>query len=127
MAEQGTPPPTATDMSEPFWAAAREGRFRLQTEAEGRPVFPPRPPLQGDGSGIDAAGTGTLLAVTVARVPAPGFAPPFTVGIVRLDEGPRVFATLVDTGDAIVPGRRMRMVWRDDADGAPRYAFAPAD
>lgn len=117
-----------TDVTRAFWAAAAEQRFLLQRDpASGRSQFFPRPVnLFGEApvEARDAAGTGTLLAVTTARVGAPGFpAPvPYRVGIVRLDEGPRVFGPLGAAPPDIAPGRRMRVTWIGSI-----YAFEPAD
>jgi hypothetical protein len=116
------------DVTRDFWAAAAQGRFLLQHDAEsGGSQFFPRPVnVHGEAptGWRAAAGTGTLLAVTTARVAAPGFTAPYLVGIVRLDEGPRVFAPLLNAPPDIAPGRRMR--WIAPA-GDKRYAFEPVD
>lgn len=120
-----------SDVTRDFWAAAAEGRFLLQHDpASGGSQFFPRPVnLFGETKpeGRAAAGTGTLLAVTTARVAAPGFTAPYQIGIVRLDEGPRVFAPLVNAPDGIAPGRRMRLVWAEPTGDIRPYAFEPID
>ena len=129
-----TPALRPHEATEEFWAATAAGRFLLQHDAHkpDRFVFPPRPFLrQGEKrrSWTEASGTGVLIASTLSRVPARGSQgkTPYLVGIVKLDEGPRVFATIVNAqaGD-IRPGRKMRMVWLDGNGGPRLYAFEPA-
>lgn len=126
--------PQPSDVSREFWAATAAGKFLLQHDERkaDRFVFPPRPVLDEHGkprSWTEASGTGVLVAMTLCRVPARGFQDktPYLVGIVKLDEGPRVFATIVNaqTGD-IRPGQKMRMVWLDDGGELRLYAFEPA-
>ncbi len=129
-----TPKLRPSDVTKEFWAATAAGRFLLQHDERNadRFVFPPRPVLGQGGNRrplAEASGTGVLVATTVCRVPAPGFhnKTPYLVGIVKLDEGPRVFATIVNAqaGD-IRPGRKMRMVWLDSGSEPRLYAFEPA-
>ena len=124
------PAPIRSDVSRDFWAATARGAFLLQHDPQsGRAQFFPRPvSVFGEGpvQWREATGTGTLIAATTARVPAPGFTAPYLVGIVRLDEGPRVFAPLVNADADIAPGRRMHVVWTDAAGDMRLYAFEPA-
>lgn len=123
---------TPTDISKPFWDATAAGQFLLQVDVEtgGAQFFPRQLSLSGEGV-LDwrpAAGSGTLIAVSSVRVPAPGFEgeAPYLVGIVRLDEGPRVFAPIRDVGpEGIAPGARVRIVWQEHGD-VRLYAFVPA-
>ena len=121
-----------SDVSREFWAATANGKFLLQQDKVPATLFPPRPRQVTGGkppSFSGASGTGVLVAVTLCRVPAHGFKDktPYLVGIVKLDEGPRVFATLVNAQPgAIRPGQKMRMVWLDGDGKARLYAFEPA-
>jgi uncharacterized OB-fold protein len=128
MAERPRPEPT--DVSQPFWDAARDSRFLLQyDQASGRSQFFPRPvSLFGETEPAwrAAAGTGRLIAITTCRTPTPGFEAPYVVGIVALDEGARVFARLLNTASDTAPGQPMRLVWEATADGRRMYAFEPA-
>ena len=125
-----TPAPQPSDVSKEFWAATAAGKFLLQQDERTKSMFPPRP-RRGEGgkppSWREASGTGVLVAVTLCRVPARSFQnkAPYLVGIVKLDEGPRVFATLVNAQD-VRPGQKMRMVWLDGGGEARLYAFEPA-
>jgi len=120
-----------SDVSREFWAATANGKFLLQQDKAPASLFPPRPRQVTGGkppSFREASGTGVLVAVTLCRVPARGFKDkaPYLVGIVKLDEGARVFATLVNAqAGAIRPGQKMRMVWLDGEGETRRYAFEP--
>jgi len=127
MADKALPEPT--DVSRDFWAGAARGEFMLQYDAKaGRSQFFPRPVSQFSSGNLDwkaATGGGTLLAVTGAA-PLQGVDGPGRVGIVKLDEGPRVFARVLKAGPALAPGARMRLTWLEPQDGVRLYAFEPA-
>jgi len=122
--------PQPGDVSREFWAATSRREFLLQHDAKAdRRQFFPRPVSLFSESELQwraAAGTGTLSAVTTARSPAPGSEAPHMVGLVKLDEGPRVFARLLNAEPNIAPGRRMRLTWEQERDGLRLYAFEPA-
>ena len=128
------PLPRPTDVTAPFWAATKERKFLLQYDARaGRYQFYPRPVSVFGTSGAlewrEAKGTGTLIAHTICRAPAPGFEKeaPYLLGLVALDEGPRVFARLVNVApDAVAVGARMRIVCQDAGSDLKLYAFEPA-
>lgn len=124
------PNPTPSDISRAFWDAASRGEFLLQQDAaSGRSQFYPRPVnLFSEGAlrCTPAAGAGTLIAVTTVRTPVAGFESPYLVGIVRLDEGPRVFAQLLNVPPTIAPGAPMRLIWVPGEAGHSIYAFEPA-
>lgn len=95
--------PGAADMSGPtgpFWDGIAQGRFMLQYDAAaGRHHFYAKPLYDRSGTPLPwqaANGTGTVVAYTLSRVPAPGFEQlaPYVLALVQLDEGPRVFAPL---------------------------------
>jgi uncharacterized OB-fold protein len=85
----------------------------------GHVAFPPNP-YGCEGCGAPAerleprelAGAGRLEAFATVHVPAgKGVAPPFTVGVVLLDDGPAVRATLTSRTDTDLSiGRRVRSV-----------------
>jgi uncharacterized OB-fold protein len=127
------PLPRPSDVTAPFWAATRERKFLLQYDPRaGRYQFYPRPvSVFGNSDALEwreAKGTGKLIAHTLCRAPAPGFEAeaPYLLGLVELDEGPRVFARLVNVApDAIAIGGRMRIVWQDASPDLKLYAFEP--
>ncbi len=119
-----------SDVTKEFWAATARGKFLLRQDERAQSMFPPRPRPSKDGKPPvwrEASGAGVLMAVTLCRVPARGFEDkaPYLVGIVKLDEGPRVFATL-NNAQGVRPGQKMRMVWLDGAGALKLYAFEPA-
>ena len=90
--------------ADPFWEGTREGELRLQRcEDCEKAQFYPRPWCRycgGDTEWFVASGEGDLYAYTVIRrvVEQPAFAEdiPYIVGYVDLEEGPRMFTTIVD-------------------------------
>ena len=111
-----------TNLSKPFWDGLAAKKLLLQFDPAGkRYQFYPRP---GAFEWKESKGKGVLVANALVHTPAEGFEKdaPYAVGIVRLDEGPRIFARLV--GDGLKPGMRMRMVWNDKLAGLP-FQFEP--
>jgi len=90
--------PGMTDLTRPYWAAARAGRLVLQhCPACDHVWHPPLPRCphchQASLDWTDAAGTGTVYTYTVVRHPthaALAGRVPYVVAIVELAEGPRL-------------------------------------
>lgn len=83
---------------------------------------------------VDLAGTGRLHAfATVHLHPGGGIRPPFTIGVIILDDGPTVEATLTCSTDAdLSPGDRVQSVLVSQPVGARgaevlELRFAPVD
>ena len=115
--------------TQPFWQAAREGRLLIQRcRACERHQFYPRPyciRCGGDVEWVESRGTAVVYSRTEVHVEVPGFTPPYVVGVVQLDEGPRLTTHLV--GDGVAIGARVRVEWRARADGLPPlYVFRAA-
>lgn len=51
---------------------------------------------------------GVVWAATVVRVPLPGRTPPYGVTYVDVDDGPRVLAHVMETGQRLRSGARVR-------------------
>jgi uncharacterized OB-fold protein len=123
-----------TKLTHPFWQATKERRFLLQYDPQtDRYQFYPRPISLYSTTPLvwrEAKGDGTLVAHTLCHTPAPGFAAltPYILGIVKLAEGPRVFARVIEAeyGDLRI-GQRMRLVWGDELGDGREYLFAPAE
>jgi uncharacterized OB-fold protein len=102
--------------TEPFWAAARQGRFLLQRcDQCGRHQFYPRPfclACEAKGpSWVDAQGRAFVYAVTqVLRQISPDVPAPYQVAIVELAEGPRLLTHIV--GREVQIGESVRLAWR---------------
>jgi uncharacterized OB-fold protein len=100
-----------------FWSRLDEGRFEIQFDAtHGKYQFYPRASsLHGTGAELSwrpASGNGRLLAWTTVRTAATGFGlePPYLVGLVRLDEGPRVFGVLDSQAVSLAVDARVHRV-----------------
>jgi uncharacterized OB-fold protein len=122
-----------TDLSRPFWDGVAAGRLLLQYDpAAQRYQFYPRP-LSLFGAGPlewrPASGRGTLIAQKLCHAPAPGFDDevPYLLGIVALEEGPRIFARIVNAEYAgLRIGQAMRLAWDDTRADRRLYQFEPA-
>jgi uncharacterized OB-fold protein len=93
--------PAITSLTRPFWGAAAEGRLLLpRCNACGQHFFRPEVActhcFATDWQWVEASGRGTLYSHSVVhRAPAPGFAVPFVLAVVELEEGPVMFSNLV--------------------------------
>lgn len=119
-----------TDTTRPFWDGIAQQRLMLQFDPRsGRYQFYPRALslwTEGPTEWREASGEGTLVAFTLTHFPAPGFTEklPYLQGLIRLDEGPRIFANLSGaTPEVLRVGQRMRIAF-DESDGAP-FTFRP--
>ena len=123
-----------TDLSRPFWDGVAARRLLLQYDPVAqRYQFYPRPlSLFSDGRALEwraASGRGTLVAQTLCHAPAPGFEEevPYILGLIRLEEGPRIFARIVNAEyGALAIGQAMRLVWDETRADRLLYQFEPA-
>jgi uncharacterized OB-fold protein len=98
------PLPEPTDVSRPFWDAAKEHRLVIQRSRKtGKFVFYPRavsPFGRGDElEWVEVSGRGRVYSYTIARRPTgPQWAGdvPYVIAIVELDEGVHLTANIVD-------------------------------
>jgi uncharacterized OB-fold protein len=103
MADTYTGPiPKPTPETQPFWDAAREHRLVFQRCDDcGTPYFYPRPLcpscLSRAVRWVDASGYGRLHTFVINHRPPRNYPvpPPFVIGMVELDEGPRMMAHIV--------------------------------
>ncbi|ELY92090.1 hypothetical protein C483_08684 [Natrialba hulunbeirensis JCM 10989] len=104
---------TETAFTDPFWEALADGRFVVpHCEECGEYFFPPAPSCPHCYStAVDWAGSpgrGTLYSVTRQHATADGFPDELVVGLVALEEEPRVLAEVdapydeLAIGDAVV-------------------------
>jgi len=98
------PAPQVTALTQPFWDAARKGELRMQKcEACGHIRFPIGPVstvcLSDKADWVKMSGRGTVLSHLVfhrAYSPAWKDHVPYSVAMVQLPEGPRMFTDIVD-------------------------------
>jgi len=101
------PLPQITELTEPFWLAAREGRLVLQRcKSCGEFIWCPRPSCVECGSDQleweEVSGRGTIYSFTVIRqVVGRGSKVfekeiPYVIAWVDLEEGPRFYTNIVD-------------------------------
>lgn len=98
------PLPTITHLTEPFWNAAKQGRFVLQRCGKcGTHNFYPKPWCIECGSRdltwADAQARGTLYSYTVSHVVAMNYRGweqdlPVLMGLIDLADGPRMYAQI---------------------------------
>jgi uncharacterized OB-fold protein/acyl dehydratase len=102
------PHPAMNDDTAFFWKGAKAGELRIQRCAScGVLRHPPRPSCGACGSlewdTVLSSGGGSVYSYVVHHhPPVPGFAPPFVVVLVELEEGVRVVSNLVGVEPAAV-------------------------
>jgi len=119
-------PLLACGPSAPFWDGVANERLMLQHDAElGRWHFYVKPAYDSNGKPLgwrEATGLGAVVAYTVSRVAAPGFEAqtPNLLALVKLDEGPRIFTSLIGcTEETVRIGLRVRIRFGEAALPAP--------
>lgn len=113
--------PTIDADSKPWWDALAERRLLLpRCNACGCHWFPPTPGCPTCGANdfgfVEVSGRGTLYSwVVVQRALHPAFAEdvPYTIALVELEEGPRLFGRLFANGSPrdVTAGMRLQPVF----------------
>jgi uncharacterized OB-fold protein len=126
--------PRPTSESKPFWdACARHELFIQRCDSCGRFWFPPSNRCQHCWSDASAwtpvSGCGELFSFTVYhRAYAPELVEqlPYVVGVVELEEGPRLITNIVGCEpDQVRVGMPVEVVFRDISEGVTLHAFRP--
>lgn len=128
------PRPNSYIHSEPFWAAAREGRLVLQYCRDTKQFqHYPRPVSMYSGKRNlewrQVSGRGKVYASTITRVPMPGFEErgPYVVATVELDEGVRMVCNILNCPpEQVKIGMPVRLCWETLSDTISYPAFEPA-
>lgn len=102
--------PRSTPETEPFWEGTAAGELRLQRcatcDAHYFPARPFCPTCLGDDVVWETvSGKGTLHTYVINHRAAPGFAPPYAIAVIQLDEGPRMMGNITgvdQTPEALV-------------------------
>ena len=131
------PLPEITDLTRPFWEAARDGRLLMQKCARcGTVNFLPKPWCVECGSRdipwTEMSPMGTLYSYTVSRSLAmnhPGWEPelPVVLGMVDIDDGARMYAQVIDVDpDEVRIGMRLKATFEPVGDeaGIPKFRRA---
>ena len=129
------PLPEPTEVTKPFWEAARQHTLLLQRSRKtGRFIYYPRSvsPFGPDDEleWEQVSGRGTVYSYTVARRPtSPQWANegPLIIAIVELEEGPHLTANLRDIDpDAVRIGMAVEAVFEDVTPEVTLVQFGPA-
>jgi uncharacterized protein len=127
--------PGMTELTAPYWEAAREGRLVVQEcrecHALRHPPLPQCPRCHDSRPGWrEVSGEGAVYTYTTVRHPTHfAFADkiPYVLAIVELAEGPRLVTALTGTGSEDVRvGLPVRVVFREIAQGVTLPYFEPA-
>lgn len=132
MSNYQRPIPVAAPVSRPFWDGCQSHQLLFQECEEcGEAVFPPQPWCPMDLSSSlnwrPSDGNGQVYSFSVVERPqTPAFDVPYTVAIVRLDEGFLMISSIVDCPSTeVVTGMRVEVVFDEVADGFLLPNFRP--
>jgi uncharacterized protein len=120
--------PVVTVETQPFWNAAREGRFVVPVCAAcGKAHWYPRAVCPFcDSEKIEwrpASGGGTIYTFSVMR----RVKEPYAIAHVTLAEGPTMLTNIVDCDlDRLRIGQAVALVFKESENGQPVPMFAPA-
>jgi uncharacterized OB-fold protein len=128
------PLPAITPETRHFWEGTRAGELRLQRCAAcGHAYFPPRPfcprCASQDVGVFRASGRATLYSYVIHHRPVPGFAPPYSIAVVQLEEGPRMMTNIVgveQTPAALQLDMPLEVVFEPVTDEISLPLFRPA-
>lgn len=128
-----TPVPYVSPETEPFWTGAKAGKLVLpHCNACSYVIWYPKVYCGACGSldvaWREASGLGTIYSYTqVHRGEGPyRETESFVLGLVDLDEGPRILTNIIDTDPARIEiGQRVRAVFHDAGEAAALVRFTP--
>lgn len=132
MSGYAKPLPRLDDANQPFWDGARRGAVMLQRcRGCGAFRFPAaRACVRCHGTDSDwlpTSGRGTVESFCVFHKGYfPGFAPPYNVVVVVLDEGVKLFSNLVGIDDAAIRiGMKVEALFEPATDAVTLVKFKP--
>ena len=127
--ERSIPAPMSSPETEPFWAAARQGKFLIKSCTScGKAHWYPRaccPHCMSETTEwVESPGRGTIYSVSVMKR-APEV---YAIAYVTLEEGPTMMTNIVECDyDTVAIGDKVQVTWRPTQDGGPPYpVFKPA-
>ena len=94
------PVPVATPETAHYWEGTARGELLLQRcHGCATTYFPPQPCCPAcahdDIELVRASGRGSLYSYVVTQLAAPGFDAPYVIGVVELEEGPRLLTNVI--------------------------------
>ena len=138
LASDGRSIPEPTPVTAPFFEAAADGRFLLQTCPRDGAFFYPRARCpkcwQADWRWTEASGRGKIHAYTIDRIghdPTQKELAPFVIALIDLEEGPRAVAQIVECEvESPYTGMQVKAVFdlfqpADGSDPVPILRFRP--
>lgn len=122
------PAPAVTIESQPFWEAAKEGRFLIKRcNGCGKAHWYPRAlcPFCFSAETVweESPGEGVIYTYSVMHRSPSG---PYAIGYVTLNEGPAVLTNFVDVApDGLSIGQKVKVKFQETEGGPPVPVFAP--
>ena len=123
------PAPVVNVETQPFWDAARQGRFLIKRCVPcGKAHWYPRamcPFCHSDRTvWEESPGTGVIYTYSVMWRSPTG---PYAIGYVTLDEGPSMMTNFVDVApDGLAIGMKVKVRFQPTENGPPVPVFVPA-
>jgi uncharacterized OB-fold protein len=123
------PAPVVNVETQPFWDAAKEGRFLIKRcTACDKPHWYPRAVcpfcMSADTVWEESPGEGVIYTYSVMHRSPTG---PYAIGYVTLNEGPAVLTNFVGVApDGLSIGMKVKVRFQDTEGGPPVPVFAPA-
>ncbi len=134
LADPARPAPQPTELGAPFWEAARRRQLvRPVCDACGTSWFTPQLAcpacLSETWSWRPSSGRGRIHAFTVVhRAPTPGFATPYVLADVDVEEGWHLLTNIVGCApDEVRIDQAVVVAWLEVAGGAVLPVFRPAE
>ena len=128
MSERTYTDPAINLETEPYWAAAKDGKLMLKRcNACGEPHFYPRSLCPHCGSSdvdwLESTGKGTIYSYSVMRRAKI----PYAIAYVTLDEGVTMLTNIVEADfDALGIGQAVQVAFRETEGGQALPVFRPA-
>lgn len=135
-ASAARPLPTPTDLTAPYWAAARRGQLVVQrcTQCQRHQFYPRSFCMQCMGESLDwvpSSGLGRIYTYTINRRGANAFMAertPYAVAIVELEEGVRLMANIIGSRlEDIHVGKPVKVVFEAASDDITLPQFKLVD
>ncbi len=123
------PAPTIEQGSQPFWEAAKLGKFLVKVcKSCNQPHWYPRtlcPFCFGETDWKESPGNGTIYSLSVMQRGNPN---PYCIAYVTLDEGVTMMTQIVDCDlETLKIGQKVKLVFKPtEGDGPPVPMFTPA-